>query len=254
MAPLQRAQWSSFGLWVVAIVVIAMQCKLFTVAHGSPIPWSASFGWAVKDWAFWAIATPLTLPWLDRSCVGESGRAPHVSAIVAGGLVLCAASTAVSIAFAALANVDVAQSAVRHGPRALGIYVLTVLSWTLIRLYSAMPAVAEPRRTGGFWITDGPQKTWVSHTAITRLTARGNYVEVIEGARLHLVRRTLRDLSADLPSQFERVHRSHIVNLDGVRALERQPKGTVRIVLTNGDEVPVSRKYQPALADRLRNA
>jgi two-component system LytT family response regulator len=63
-----------------------------------------------------------------------------------------------------------------------------------------------------------------------------------------LVDYRLSDLAARLdPSRLLRVHRSHIVNLQRVRATERRDANRDIVVLTTGERVPASRTGSTAL-------
>lgn len=78
--------------------------------------------------------------------------------------------------------------------------------------------------------------------AIVLINGAGNYAEVVLGDG----RRVLHDKSLDaltrlLPAQFQRAHRSHILNLNDVARLQSLPGSRYRAVLKNGDQVPVSR-------------
>lgn len=86
--------------------------------------------------------------------------------------------------------------------------------------------------------------------AVTWLEAQGNYVRVHErtrenGARSHLIRRTLKSLEDGLdPGQFARVSRRAIVNLDRVKEFHDWSHGDRLIVLDDGTEVKLSRRYR----------
>ncbi len=67
--------------------------------------------------------------------------------------------------------------------------------------------------------------------------------------RLH--KRTLAQLETLLPDSFQRVHRSHIVNLLHARQIRVNESGGRSVLLGNGSEVPVGRSYADALAKRL---
>src|SRR5437016_3472406 len=63
----------------------------------------------------------------------------------------------------------------------------------------------------------------------------------VEG-RQHLLHASLQDLHARLePSRFIRVHRSHVVNLSFVSAIEPRDGSRFIIVLSNGVRIPASR-------------
>lgn len=61
----------------------------------------------------------------------------------------------------------------------------------------------------------------------------------------------LRDVATLLPSEFVRVHRSHIVNLRSIRSIRRKNR-SIRLVLDGGFEVPVSRHRLDRVLPLLR--
>ena len=67
-----------------------------------------------------------------------------------------------------------------------------------------------------------------------------------------LVRLSLKSLADTLdPDRFVCVHRSTIVNIRHVRAIEQLASGDQRMVLSDGTELRVSRTWCPALEARL---
>lgn len=71
--------------------------------------------------------------------------------------------------------------------------------------------------------------------------------------KMHLLRRSLVDLEQDLdPAIFFRIHRSTIINLTRLKALELSSDGEYNAVLTTGDRLRVSRRYRKAIQDRRR--
>jgi hypothetical protein len=82
--------------------------------------------------------------------------------------------------------------------------------------------------------------------------AWGNYVNLHVRGRDHPLRSTLAGLESRLdPSRFQRVHRSYIVNLAQISAIEPQDGGDADLLLHSGQRVPCSRTYRDALRDRL---
>jgi two-component system, LytTR family, response regulator len=68
------------------------------------------------------------------------------------------------------------------------------------------------------------------------------------GVRTHLLRRSMSELEQDLdPSVFCRIHRSAIVNLARVRALQLNRNGEYVVLLDNGITLPISRRYRRQL-------
>ncbi len=77
---------------------------------------------------------------------------------------------------------------------------------------------------------------------VERLEACDDYVAVCVDGRRHLLYARLQDLHARLdPSRFIRVHRSHVVNLGFVAAIEPRDGSRLTLVLTGGARVPASR-------------
>ena len=83
------------------------------------------------------------------------------------------------------------------------------------------------------------------------LEAADNYVVVHSGGRAPLLRRTLVGLLADLGDTFVRTQRGAAVALDHVVALKSLTKGDAMLWLRSGAQVPCSRQFRAALAQRL---
>ena len=85
---------------------------------------------------------------------------------------------------------------------------------------------------------------------VSRFEADGDYVIAHAGSARHMLHLSLSRLEGRLDSRrFVRVHRTHIVNLDQVRAFKRDAGGNLEAELLDGARVPVSR----ARAQELRS-
>jgi hypothetical protein len=62
---------------------------------------------------------------------------------------------------------------------------------------------------------------------------------------------TLAEMEETLPSTFLRVHRSYLVNTAFVKSITRDVAGTGTLILTNGAEIPVSRRTMPQVRQAL---
>jgi two-component system LytT family response regulator len=83
------------------------------------------------------------------------------------------------------------------------------------------------------------------------IEAAGNYVRVHANGEAHLVRMTLTALEERLDSRaFARIHRSTIVNVARVAALNATFRGEYDVVLKSGETLAMQRSYH----DRLRAA
>ena len=85
----------------------------------------------------------------------------------------------------------------------------------------------------------------------TLAKAAGNYVEARFGAREILARMTLTELEALLSEagvDAVRTHRSFLINRAAIAETVPTGEGDVRIVLSDGNEVPGSRRYRDSLS------
>lgn len=108
------------------------------------------------------------------------------------------------------------------------------------------PATAAPlsrfvvRLRGRMLLVPAEDVGWIS--------AAGNYVELHIGRESHLVRGSLQDVEARLdPARFVRVHRSTIVNVARIREMQPWAHGDMLLVLDDGSEVRLSRRYRAGL-------
>jgi hypothetical protein len=107
------------------------------------------------------------------------------------------------------------------------------------------PAFEVPTRAGLRRIPAGD---------IREVRAAGNYVEIRFNGSVYLLRETLAGMEETLtPHGFQRVHRSHLLRVEAVRALVRRSSGGVVARLDDGTEVPVGRAFHDGLRQRLRH-
>jgi two-component system LytT family response regulator len=80
------------------------------------------------------------------------------------------------------------------------------------------------------------------------IEACGNYVELHSRKQSYLLRKTLNALYGKLdPRQFVRVHRSTMVNLDRIQELQPWSHGDFIVVLKDGTQLRMSRRYRQNL-------
>jgi DNA-binding LytR/AlgR family response regulator len=115
---------------------------------------------------------------------------------------------------------------------------------------AAPDATGEPRADSQFWLRDGRISVLVDASDIVSVSSAGNYVEYqLTGGRNHLIRATLQSQEARLATLgIVRVHRSWLINLKRVVALEGRPSGDFEIRLDTGETVAGSRRFRSALA------
>jgi two-component system LytT family response regulator len=99
-------------------------------------------------------------------------------------------------------------------------------------------------------VRDRGRITPVAIADVERLEAEDDYVALFARGRRHLVYLPLNDFEQRLDrTQFVRVHRSHIVNLDFVRHLTPFDAGRLQIEMLDGTRILASRTRSKTLRD-----
>lgn len=87
---------------------------------------------------------------------------------------------------------------------------------------------------------------------IIRIDAQDDYVEFITASKKYLKKETMGSMENSLPdTQFIRVHRSHIINVNFIKKIEKYGKESHIIILNDGSEVNVSKSRIGELKKRL---
>ena len=98
-------------------------------------------------------------------------------------------------------------------------------------------------------IKDRGQIFRVDVDSIERIDAAGDYMCIYTADNSLILRETMKDLEKRLdPRNFQRVHRSTIVNLGLVRQVKPHTNGECFLVLESGAQVKVSRSYRDVVA------
>ena len=94
--------------------------------------------------------------------------------------------------------------------------------------------------------------SFVRIAEIDWIEADDYYARLHVGSKNYMIRRSLADLEHDLnAAMFCRAHRSAIVNLERVQELKLNSEGEYNVVLENGSEIQLSRRYRHNLRARL---
>ena len=101
---------------------------------------------------------------------------------------------------------------------------------------------------GLLMIKSAGQVLFLEPNEIDWIEAANYYSCLHVGSKTHLLRRSMSELDRDLdPNIFQRVHRSTIVNLARVRAMQVNRNGEHEVLLRDGSTLPVSRRYRRQL-------
>lgn len=123
---------------------------------------------------------------------------------------------------------------------------------------AALEAVLAELRKGRAWATrlvvrDGSRVSFVRTEEIDWIDAAGNYARLHVGKAMHLLREPLKILETRLdPERFLRVHRSAIVNLERITAVEPYFHGEYTLTLRDGTRLTSSRTHSARLRSLLR--
>jgi len=116
---------------------------------------------------------------------------------------------------------------------------------------AATPQVIVGAPAGSeFWLRDGRTSVLIDAREIISVSSAGNYVEYeLTAQRRHLIRATLQAEEARLaPFGIARVHRSRLLNLKRIMALQWRPSGDFEVRLDSGEIVVGSRRFKAVVA------
>jgi hypothetical protein len=100
-------------------------------------------------------------------------------------------------------------------------------------------------RSGRILVGSGARRRFLEAGEVDWIESQGNYLALHVGAQVHLIRRTLKDLEAQLDSaRFVRIHRGSIVAIDRIREMEPLTNGDAVLTLSDGRRLRVSRSYR----------
>jgi LytTr DNA-binding domain-containing protein len=119
---------------------------------------------------------------------------------------------------------------------------------------TAAPGAATEPVPHLVWLRDGSTRIRIEPKEIIWISSAGNYVEYsLADGRNHLVRGTLAAAESQLARyNLARVHRTRLVNLDRVKAVELKPSGDFELTFDTGQTVAGSRRYKNAIASLER--
>jgi two-component system, LytTR family, response regulator len=109
-----------------------------------------------------------------------------------------------------------------------------------------------PQETPRLTVRSAGQVAYVQIPDIDWVEAADYYVCLHVGTKSHLLRKSMAELERELdPHIFCRIHRSTIVNLRRVRALQVDPTGEYEVILESGRQLRLSRRFRKDLQSRM---
>ena len=134
-----------------------------------------------------------------------------------------------------------------------GIDVLFMASEEDEQVKALMARISDP--LGYVWeVRDGQGNlAALPEERISSLTVDNKRIRIVADDGIYWLKMPLADVERALnPSLFLRVSRFDIVNLHKVRRFDFSVVGALRVEMENGDEIWVSRRFIPAVKERLK--
>ena len=136
--------------------------------------------------------------------------------------------------------------AIAHVRRKLGLQTAESIETRLRSLIAEQAASTRPSScVERFLIRTGSRMTFVFADEIDWIEAKGDYAGLHVGSKTSLLRETLNTLEERLdPKKFVRIHRSVIVHASRICEMRILPNRELRLRLTGGANLKVSRTYR----------
>jgi two-component system LytT family response regulator len=223
-----------------------------------PPPWAEEITRLLAAGALGGAATPAVLA---LAGAGTRARAPILPIRILGVLGLAFVLIVISCVLAAwLLERQPAPSLADIQQELSANFVLLVFGLSIfLGFVSTVRAAQTPRRVeaslprpDSLVFSERGRTLIVQLQDVEWVESQGNYQAVRAQGAVHLVRRTLEDLEADLdPERFVRIHRRTIVGLRFVRAVTALSNGDARVSMADGQDLRVARGRRANLSAAL---
>jgi len=272
-----QARLSPSAAYAIVILLITISCVVNTFSNARDIAWRLGAARNLWEPALWEITSGVVIaalaPLARRAAGLVSRGAGRPLATAAGVAVLLVAFSALHIAGMGLLrdlayhlagfsySYSFAGEALYEFRKDLFAFsAISAIFWLAERPAPAPPVRVEAVTANDganaspappeLWLRDGRISILINPCEITSVSSAGNYVEFqLTGGRSHLIRTTLQAQEARLkPIGIARVHRSRLVNLKRVVALECRASGDFELRLDSGETVTGSRRFKAAVA------
>ena len=121
-----------------------------------------------------------------------------------------------------------------------------------VKILHALKPAIRPATDQSVIIRDNDKIAFLDKDEIDWIEADGDYVCIHKGGKTHLIRATLKSVAAELADMnFQRIHRSTIVNLNKIDEIISAQKGEAIVIMKMGQRLKVSRSYGSALRAKL---
>lgn len=236
-----RTALMAWGLYLIGMTVYCMVYQA-VISASTPDLFGSLVLW-LREWGIWVVITPLVFKALTR--YDNLGRWPISSLRWAALIVLVCAAWPVFFDYATDTRSAVSSLTI-YLPRCVAALVVVYLVWRAFLRNKA--ATRDRHYPQTILVSKGADECLIQVERVQYLSAAGNYVEIHADGQLFIMRGTMKQVEELLPpTQFVRVHRSHIVNINQIERITTQRSGAGTVILRGGTTLSVSRKYRAEL-------
>lgn len=107
--------------------------------------------------------------------------------------------------------------------------------------------IVEANETGHFFVKSSGHQHRINFDEILYVESIKDYVNIKTETQEYIVLDTLKSLENQLPSNFTRIHKSFILNLDKVKSLSSK-----KVILISEHEISVGEMYKSNLLEKLK--
>lgn len=213
--------------------------------------------WFASQYGLWLVLTPILFVALSYLARREQKReSSNLEALrsftLLGAVLVFAVVLAIlwRVVWESITQVDANLSAVAvESFRAqVSITAFACLSWYVVLKPRKTKAEVQHPVSRHLRVQKGAGEYMLDVERIVYVVADGNYMELHCGNAQYLLRATMTELEAMLPSdQFMRVHRSHLLNFSKLEEFRSDGSGGGTALMSDGSKVKVSRRYRQML-------
>ncbi|MBD1583270.1 LytR/AlgR family response regulator transcription factor [Pseudoalteromonas sp. S16_S37] len=233
-----KYQWLLCALvWTLVILVLSAIEGLHDLLVAADKKYNNPWWWALQEWFIWYLFSPITFMLLDKL--------QHLNLLNKKGYLLtllpmfCTTMTYQAIFDVFVYRDHIPSTMVYFAPSHFLILLISTVIW-----HKLWKTPQLDHQSTMLLVDQGRHKTLLALDDIVNINGASNYVEIHTQQDTYIKRATLTHIEQSLPaSLFLRCHRSHLVNLRCIAHIERKPSGSAVIHLSNGQSVPLSKRY-----------
>lgn len=134
---------------------------------------------------------------------------------------------------------------------ALSVYLSLAILFFLVRRRRFQKKTDQKIFPKTITVKNGKNSVIVDIADIKWIGSDGAYLDIHTAGRKHVVLDSLKNIIQKLPDNFKRIHKSTIVNIDGINKLRSRGNGDYDIIMNDGQVLRLSRNYTKQLKGKL---